>query len=123
MRYYDGYGFEIEGDKLILRFGRSRGDEVKGVEVQIQSRKDVKFTKVINVLIAYNKKLGLQAHLVVETEDLEPLGDRVVAEDLGETQIISAMFDDGKTLLYSGHEIKSISWLTTRQVSEKVTAV
>ena len=52
LRYYDGYGFEIEGDKLILRFGRSRGDEVKGVEVQIQSRKDVKFTKVINVLIA-----------------------------------------------------------------------
>ena len=91
-----------------MRFGRSRGDEVKGVEVQILSRKDVKFTKVINGLIAYNKKLGLQAHLVVETEALEPLGDRVVAVDLGETQIISAMFDDGKRLLYSGLEIKSI---------------
>ena len=24
LRYYDGYGFEIKGDKLILRFGRSR---------------------------------------------------------------------------------------------------
>ena len=90
-----------------MRFGRSRGDEVKWVEVQIQSRKDVKYTKVINVLINYDKKLGLQAHLVVEPQDLEPLGDRVVAVDLGETQIISAMFDDGKTLLYSGREIKS----------------
>ena len=49
LRYYDGYGFEIESDKLILRFGRSRGDEVNGIEVQIQSRKDVKFTKVIHV--------------------------------------------------------------------------
>ena len=65
----------------------------------------MKFTKVIHVLITYDKKLGLQAHLVVETEDLEPLGDRVVAVDLGETHIISAMFDDGKTLLYSGREI------------------
>ena len=50
----------------------------------------------------------MQANLVVETEDLEPLGDREVAEDLGETQIISAMFDDGKTLLHSGRGIKSI---------------
>ena len=91
-----------------MGFGRSRSDEEKEVEVQIQSRKDVEFTKVVNVLISYDKKLGLQAHLVVETEDLKPLGDRVVAVDLGETQIISAMFDDGKTLLYSGREIKSI---------------
>ena len=65
LRYYDGYAFEIKGDKPILRFGRRRCDEVKGVEGQIQSRKDVKFTKVINVLIAYDKKLGLQANLVV----------------------------------------------------------
>ena len=36
MGYYNGYGFEIKGDNLILCFGRSRGDEVKGVEVQIQ---------------------------------------------------------------------------------------
>ena len=107
-RYYDGYGIKFEEDKLILGFGRSRSDEEKEVEVQIQSRKDVEFTKVVNVLISYDKKLGLQAHLVVETEDLKPLGDRVVAVDLGETQIISAMFDDGKTLLYSGREIKSI---------------
>ena len=33
-------------------------DEVKRVEVQIQSRKDVKLPKVINVLITYDKKLG-----------------------------------------------------------------
>ena len=31
LRYYDGYGFEIKGDQLYLHFGRSRGDEVKGV--------------------------------------------------------------------------------------------
>ena len=108
LRYYNGYGFEIKGDKQILRFGRSRGDEVKGVEVQIQSRKGVKFTKVINGLIAYDKKLGLQAHLVVETEDFEPLGDKVIAVGLEETKIISAIFNAGKTLLYRGREKKSI---------------
>jgi hypothetical protein len=54
-------------------------------------------------------KLGNWGKDSVETEDLEPLGDRrVVAVDLGETQTISVMVDDGKTLLYSGREIKSI---------------
>ena len=53
--------FEIEGDQLYLRFGRSTGDEVKGIEVQKQNRKDVKFTKLIHVLMTYDKKLGLQS--------------------------------------------------------------
>ena len=33
LRYYDGYGFEVIGNKLKLRFGRSRLDGVKEVEV------------------------------------------------------------------------------------------
>jgi IS605 OrfB family transposase len=108
LRYYDGYGFEVLGNKLKLRFGRSRLDGVKEVEVEMQGREDVQYTKVRNVVITYDKKLGLQAHLVVDVEDQEPLGDRVAAVDLGETQIMSAMFDDGTTLLYSGREIKAI---------------
>ena len=48
----------------------------------------MKFTKIIHVLINYDKKLGLQAHLAVETDDLELLGDKVVAVDLGETKSI-----------------------------------
>lgn len=108
LRYYDGFGFKIIGKKLKLRFGRSRLDGVNEVEVELQGRDDVQYTKVRNVVITYDKNHGLQAHLVVDVEDQEPLGDRVVAVDLGETQIISAIFDDGKTLLYSGKEVKAI---------------
>jgi len=109
LRYYDGYGFSLtEEGRLQLSLGRSRADGVKDVEVDLLGRKDVEYTRIVNVLITYDTKHGLQAHLVVEVQDLEALGDRTVAVDLGETQMITAVFDDGKALLYSGREIKSI---------------
>lgn len=108
LRYYEGYGFKVEGYKLILKFGLSRLDGSREVVVNFQHREDVEYNRVINVLITYDKKNGLQAHLVVDAKEKEPLGDRVVAVDLGETQIISAMFDDGNVLLYSGREIKAM---------------
>ena len=42
----------------------------------LQGRDDVQYTKVRNVVITYDKDLGLQAHLVVDVEDQEPLGDK-----------------------------------------------
>ena len=78
------------------------------VSNQSQMRQDVAYQRIINVLITYDKEHGLSAHLVVEVEAKQPLGNRRVAVDLGETQAITAIFDDGTTLLYSGWLIKSI---------------
>lgn len=50
----------------------------------------------------------MEAYLVVEVEDGQANGTRKVAVDLGETQAISAMFDDETNLLYSGMKIKAI---------------
>ena len=108
LRYYDGYGYKMNADKLKLSLGRGRLDEVKEVAVELRYRTDLQFTKVVHVLMTYAVKNGLQAHLVVNSIDPQPLADRVVAVDFGETQIISAMFDDGINLLYSGKELKSI---------------
>ncbi|MCX6054810.1 MAG: transposase [Chloroflexi bacterium] len=108
LRYYKGYGFKLKGNKLALNFGLHKTSSVKNVEVEIQHRSDIEFTRVINVLITYDKKHGLQAHLVVDTKAVTALGDNVVAVDLGETQLLTVMFGDGKTLMYSGREIKAL---------------
>jgi IS605 OrfB family transposase len=109
LRYYEGYGFSLTDEgRLKLSLGRSRADGVRYVEVGLHGRKDVEYTRIVNVLITYDTKHGLQAHLVVEVQELEAQGDRAVAVDLGETQMISAVFDDGQALLYSGREIKAI---------------
>lgn len=108
LRYYEGYGFKLEGNKLTLSFGLHKTNGVKNVAVEVQHRSDIKYTRVINVLITYDKKHGLQAHLVVDTKAVTSLGDNVVAVDLGETQLLTAMLDGGKTLMYSGCEIKAL---------------
>ena len=64
------------------------------VELQVY-REDVEFSRIVNVLITYDTKHGLQAHLVVDADDRKALGERTVAVDLGETQMITAVFDDG----------------------------
>jgi putative transposase len=91
-----------------LAYTRLTANGVKNVEVEIQYRSDIEYTRVINVLITYDKKHGLQAHLVVDTNAVTSLGDNVVAVDLGETQLLTAMLGDGRTLMYSGREIKSL---------------
>jgi IS605 OrfB family transposase len=110
LRYYDGYGFSLtEEGRLQLSLGRRRLDGVRSVEVDLQIyRTDVKFNRIVNVLITYDAKHGLQAHLVVDAKDRKALGERTAAVDLGETQMITAVFDDGKALLYSGRLIKAI---------------
>jgi hypothetical protein len=69
---------------------------------------DVLIRRVRTVLLTYDAKLGLRAHLVVEVEAKKPQGHRKAAVDLGETQAITAMFDDGTVRMYSGRLIKSI---------------
>jgi IS605 OrfB family transposase len=108
LRYYDGYGIVLDGDQLTLSLGLSRLDGARQVTVRVQYRDDVVFRRVVNVLLTYDTKNGMEAHLVVEVEDGQANGTRKVAIDLGETQAISAMFDDGTDLLYSGREIKAI---------------
>ncbi|MHB9146204.1 MAG: nuclease/transposase family protein [Symbiobacteriia bacterium] len=108
LRYYQGFGFTLEGDQLHLSLGTRRQDGVRSVSVILQMRPDVFFQRVRGVLLTYDKTHGLYAHLVVEIAAKEPLGDRRVAVDLGETQAITAIFDDGATLMYSGRLIKSI---------------
>jgi IS605 OrfB family transposase len=125
LRYYDGYGFRLtEEGRLQLSLGRRRTDGVRCVEVDLRCRQDVQFTRIVNVLVTYDAKHGLQAHLVVEAQDLEALGDRTAAVDLGETQMITAVFDDGGALLYSGREIKSIRryWQKVRRCVKPPTA-
>ena len=76
------------------------------MEVDLQVyRQDVEFTRIVNVLITNDTKHGLQAHPVFDTVDLKVLGDRTVAVDLEEPQMITAVFDNGKALLYSGRLI------------------
>ena len=108
LRYYDGYGVTLIGNQLTLSLGLSRLDGTRQVAVQIQYRTDVVFRRVVNVLLTYDPTHGMEAHLVVEVEDGQAKGMRKVAVDLGETQAISAMFDDGTNWLYSGREIKAI---------------
>lgn len=108
LRYYEGFGFTLAGDKLILSLGTGRQDGVKSVTVALQIRQGVAYRRIVNVLITNDKEHGLCAHLVVEVDEKTPLGNRKVAVDLGETQAIAAIFDDGTALVYSGRLIKSI---------------
>lgn len=108
LRYYDGYGVMLIRNQLTLSPGLSHLNSARQVTVQIQYRAGVVFRRVVNVLLAYDTAHGMEAHLVVEVEDGQAKGTRKVAVDLGETQAISAMFDDGTNLLYSGREIKAI---------------
>jgi transposase len=108
LRYFDGYGFSLDGDRLTLSLGTGRSDGIRQVAVFLQIGHDVPIQRVRNVLLTYDAKLGLRAHLVVEVEAKKPQGYRKVAVDLGETQAITAVFDDGTALMYSGRLIKSI---------------
>lgn len=74
----------------------------------LQMRQDVAYRRVVNLLLTYDKEQGLCAHLVVEIAAQRSLGNRKAAVDLGETQAVTAIFDDGTTLMYSGRLIKSI---------------
>lgn len=108
LRHYDGDRDILNGSQLTLSLGLSRLDGVRQVTVQIQNRTDVVFRKLFYVLLTYDTAHGMETHVVVDGEDALAKGMRKVAVDLGETQAISAMFDDRTDLLYSGREIKAI---------------
>ena len=108
LRYFDGYGFKIEGDRLTISLGTRRMDGVQHVTVRFQHRPDVVYRKVVSVILTYDKKNGIEAHLVIDVEDGKAKGSRKVAVDLGETQAISAIFDNGQAFLYNGRKIKAV---------------
>jgi putative transposase len=115
LRYFEGFGFSLSGNELKVSLGTHREDQVKQLKLTLQKREDVKYKRVINLLLTYS---GLCAHLVVAIAALKPLGNRKVALDLGKTPTIAASFDDATTLLYSGKLIKSIRrhWQKVRAV-------
>ncbi|MCL5046500.1 MAG: transposase [Actinobacteria bacterium] len=108
LRYYEGFGFTLDGARLVLSLGTGRQDGVKSVTATLQVRQNVVYQRIVNILLTYDKRHGLCAHLVVEVEVKKPLGSRKVAVDLGETQAITGIFDDGTVLMYSGRLVKSI---------------
>jgi putative transposase len=108
LRYFEGYGFILNGDKLTLSLGLKREDKIRCVTVSVQMRSDISYKRIVNVLITYDAKLGLMAHLVVEVESLAALGNNVAAVDLGETQALAVAMACGLVLLYSGKLIKSV---------------
>ena len=116
LRYFDGYGLKVAGDCLRLGLGLKREDGVRQVTVRLQHRPGVPFRKVVSVLMTYDEKNGMEAHLVVDVEDGQAKGTRKVAVDLGETQAIAAIFDDGQGVLYSGRQVKAIrrTWQKVR---------
>lgn len=124
LRYFDGYGYRLEGNRLTLSLGKSRTDGVRQVTVNLQMRRDVPFARIRNILLTYDATAGLKAHLVVEVEAKEAKGRRKVAVDLGETQAITAVFDDGTALMYSGRMIKAIRryWQKVRSKVKPPTA-
>ena len=96
--------------------GIEREDGVRQVKVRLQHRPGVPFRKVVSVLMTYDEKNGMEAHLVVEVEDGQAKGTRKVAVDLGESQAIAAIFEDGQGVLYSGRQVKAIrrTWQKVR---------
>lgn len=102
-------GFKVEGDKVTLSLGTSREDGIKQVFFRISHRPDVKYERVRELSIAYDKVSGrIEARLVVEVKACENRGVGKAAVDLGETVLMACAFDDGRVMLYSGRQIKAI---------------
>jgi len=103
-------GFSIKDGNLILSLGNSREDGVKSVTMRLQHRPDISLDelKLKGVTVTYDKHSGFQAHLVIETPVAKPVSSAIkCAVDLGETNLISAIFSDGSTAILSGRSLKS----------------
>ncbi len=117
LRYFGDNGVWLDGETLRLSLGLGREDKVRQVSLRIAHRTDITWKRLVNVLLTYDKCTGFTAHLVIEVDAAHPLGERKVALDLGETQIVTAVFDDGQALLLNGRLLKS-----TRRYWNKVRA-
>lgn len=101
-------GFKVEGDAVTLSLGTSREDGVRQVSFRISHRPGLKYDRVRELFITYDKLSGrLEARLVVEVTASQVPGTGKVAVDIGETVLLAAAFGTGETLLYSGRLIKA----------------
>ncbi len=78
--------------------------------MQLQYRPDVilNAAKVKGVTVTYDQHSGFKAHLVIETPPAAPVvSDNKCAVDLGETNLIAAVFSDGGAVLLSGRLLKA----------------
>ncbi|KXG73705.1 hypothetical protein AN618_24720 [Fervidicola ferrireducens] len=102
-------GFKVEDNKVILSLGTSREDGVRQVSFRISHRPDIKYERVGELSIIYDKDSGrIEARLVVEVKACENGGTGKAAVDLGETVLMACAFYDGTVMLYSGRLIKAV---------------
>ena len=102
---YGQSGYSMEGNLVSISLGK-KGDKLS---FGIQYRPDIVLVSVRNLLITYDAFSGsLEAHLVIEVPSKDPPGKGQCAIDLGETNLIAGIFDDGPAVIYSGRRIKSI---------------
>ncbi len=106
---YAQSGFKVERDKVTISLGTGREDGVNQVSFKITHRPGIRYEKVKQLSIVYDKTSGrLEARLTVEVKANPKPGNGRVALDLGENILMAAAFDDGSTFLYSGRQIKSV---------------
>jgi len=67
--------FKVEGDRVTLSLGTNRGDGVRGVSFRISQGPDIKYERVRELSIIYEKNSGqIEARLVVEVKACENNG-------------------------------------------------
>lgn len=100
LRYVQS-GFKVEGDRITVSLGTGRKDGVRQVSFRVAHRPGVRYERVRQLSIVYDKLSGrLEARLTVEVEAAPRPGHGRVALDLGETILMAAVFDDGSVHLY-----------------------
>ncbi len=108
LRYVQS-GFKVEGNRVTISLGTNRRDGIRQVSFRIAHRPGVRYERVRQLSIVYDKLSGrLEARLTVEVKTAPKAGEGRVALDLGETVLMAAAFGDGSAFLYSGRKIKSV---------------
>jgi putative transposase len=108
LRYVQS-GFKVEGNRVIISLGTNRRDGIRQVSFRIAHRPGVRYERVRQLSIVYDKLSGrLEARLTVEVRAAPKAGEGRVALDLGETILMAAAFDDGSAFLYSGRGLKAV---------------
>ena len=108
LRYVQS-GFKVEGNRVTISLGTNRRDGIRQVSFRIAHRPGVRYDRVRQLSIVYDKLSGrLEARLTVEVRAAPKAGEGRVALDLGETILMAAAFDDESVHLYSGQKIKSV---------------
>jgi putative transposase len=99
----------VKGNKVTLSLGTHRQDGVKSVSFRISHRPHIQFERIRQLSIVYDKISGqLEARLMVEVKPGKFKGSGRMPMDLGETILMTCVFDDGTVSLYSGRQMKAI---------------